>query len=223
MTSIFEAALGDDFQRLHPMMRRRFGIGLDAAEACVGRGVMTSIRRGPWWTVPFLQLGRLRNILVPDVGVDVPFSIENYPYRDEFGRETLTFVRRYGIAPKRTARFDATMVLVDGRVVDYLGSHQHLAVDLELTVDDRGGLILTSNEQRFYEGPIAFRFPMIFSGRATVREYWSEEDESFHVDLTVRNDLFGFLFGYSGSFRCEWLPATDAPSDVKPRRTEVRT
>ncbi|MBT1545882.1 DUF4166 domain-containing protein [Curtobacterium aurantiacum] len=223
MSSVFEEALGADFQRLHPMMQRRFGVGLDAAEACIGRGVMTSIRRGPWWTVPFLQIGRLRNILVPDVGDDVPFTIENYPYRDAHGRETVTFVRTYTTRPGRTARFDATMVLADGRVLDYLGSHQHLAVDLDLEVDDRGGLVLTSEAQRFYEGPIAFRFPMLCSGRATLHEYWSDEDESFHVDLEVRNALFGFLFGYRGTFTCEWVPATDAPERLKPRRTELRT
>ncbi|UXN23374.1 DUF4166 domain-containing protein [Curtobacterium flaccumfaciens] len=223
MTSVFRAALGADFHRLHPMMQRRFDVGLDAAEACIGRGVMTSIRRGPWWTVPFLQIGRLRNILVPDVGDDVPFTIENYPYRDAHGRETVTFVRTYTTRPGRTARFDATMVLVGGRVLDYLGSHQHLAVDLDLVVDDRGGLVLISDAQRFYEGPIAFRFPMLFSGRATLHEYWSDEDESFHVDLEVRNALFGFLFGYRGTFTCEWVPATDAPDRLKPRRTELRT
>ena len=223
MTSVFRAALGADFHRLHPMMQRRFDVGLDAAEACIGRGVMTSIRRGPWWTVPFLQIGRLRNILVPDVGDDVPFTIENYPYRDAHGRETVTFVRTYTTRPGRTARFDATMVLVGGRVLDYLGSHQHLAVDLDLVVDDRGGLVLTSDAQRFYEGPIAFRFPMLFSGRATLHEYWSDEDESFYVDLEVRNALFGFLFGYRGTFTCEWVPATDAPDRLKPRRTELRT
>ncbi|WIE60822.1 DUF4166 domain-containing protein [Curtobacterium sp. MCLR17_032] len=223
MTSVFQEALGADFDRLHPMMQRRFGVGLDAAEACVGRGVMQSIRRGPWWTVPFLQIGRLRNILVPDVGDDVPFTIENYPYRDALGRETVTFVRTYSVRSGRTARFDATMVLVDGRVLDYLGSHQHLAVDLDLAVDERGGLVLTSDAQRFHEGPLSFRFPMLFSGRATLHEWWSDEDESFHVDLEVRNRLFGFLFGYRGSFTCEWVPATDAPERLKPRRTEART
>lgn len=223
MTSVFQEALGADFDRLHPMMQRRFGVGLAAAEACIGRGVMQSIRRGPWWTVPFLQIGRLRNILVPDVGDDVPFTIENYPYRDALGRETVTFVRTYSVRSGRTARFDATMVLVDGRVLDYLGSHQHLAVDLDVAVDERGGLVLTSDAQRFHEGPLSFRFPMLLSGRATLHEWWSDEDESFHVDLEVRNRLFGFLFGYRGSFTCEWVPATDAPERLKPRRTEART
>ncbi|WP_257021526.1 DUF4166 domain-containing protein [Microbacterium sp. AK009] len=204
------------------MMQRRFGVGLASGEACVGRGVMTSIRRGPWWTVPFLQIGRLRNILVPDVGEDVPFVIENYPYRDPFGRETVTFVREYVVREKRR-RFDATMIRDGDRVVDYLGTHQHLAVDLDLTVDDRGGLELRSDAQRFYEGPVAFSFPMFLSGRALLREWFDDADERFHVDLKVSNERFGFLFGYRGSFTCEWLSATDAPARVKPRRHERRT
>lgn len=214
--------MGDDFARLHPMLQRRFGVGLDGGEACIGRGVMSEIRRGPWWTLPFLQIGRLRNILIPDTGTNIPFIIENYPYLDPFGRETVTFVREYTVRGHRR-RFDATMVLDSGRVVDYLGTHQHLAVDLDLTVDETGALILTSDAQRFYEGPIAFRFPMLLSGRARLRESFDEHDGLFHVDLEVHNDRFGLLFGYKGSFTCDWSPATNAPDRLKPKRHEIRT
>lgn len=221
MTSIFEEALGPDFDRLHPQMKRRLRVGLGSSEACVGHGTMSSISRGPWWTVPFLQVGRLRNILIPDTGTDVPFVIENYPYLDPLGRETVTFVREYSIGRKRR-RFDATMILDKGRIVDYLGTHQHLAVDLDLRVDERGGLILTSDAQRFYAGPLGFRFPMLFSGRARLAEYFDDVDERFHIDLEVRNHRFGFLFGYRGTFTAEWTPATDAPARLKPRRHEGR-
>lgn len=222
MTSIFQEAMGPDFVRLHPMLQRRFSVGLESGEACTGRGVMSEVRRGPWWTVPFLQLGRLRNILVPDTGQDVPFTIENYPYRDPLGRETVTFVREYVIRGRRR-RFDATMVRAGDTVVDYLGTHQHLAVDLDLRADDQGGLILTSGAQRFYEGPLGFRFPLLLSGRAHLHEWYDEADEVFRVDLEVTNDRFGFLFGYRGSFTCEWTTAHDAPERLKPRRHEART
>ena len=39
-----------------------------------------------------------------------------------------------------------------GCIVDYLGSHEHLAVDIDLSVDEEGGLRLRSGAQRFYEG-----------------------------------------------------------------------
>jgi len=221
--SMFARAMGEDFARLHPMMRKRFGVGLASGYAAVGRGTMTRIRRGPWWTIPFLQFGRLRNILVPDVGTDVPFTIENYPYRDRLGRETVTFVREYDIRGRRR-RFDATMIFSErrGRVVDYLGTHQHLAVDLELSAEPDGSLLLRSDAQRFYEGPVGFRFPMLFSGRAELRERFDDEAGVFRVHLEVRNRVFGFLFGYEGAFTCEFPPATDAPARLKPRRTEAR-
>lgn len=221
MVSMFREAMGPDFTRLHPQLQRRFGIGLSSGTARIGRGVMDEIRRGPAWTVPFLQIGRLRNILVPDVGVGVPFTISNYPYRDPFGRETVTFVREYRI-DGRDRRFDATMVLDEGRIVDYLGTHQHLAVDLDLRAEEDGSLVLRSDAQRFYEGPVAFRFPMLFSGRATLRERYDEQDQRFHIDLRVDNDRFGFLFGYRGSFTCEFVDAHDAPARYKPRRHERR-
>jgi hypothetical protein len=222
MTSIFAEAMGLDFQRLHPMLQRRFGVGLGAGYACIGTGVMHTIRRGPWWTVPFLYLGGRRNILVPHTGRNVPFVIKNYPYRDPHGRETITFVREYRIK-RRPSRFDATMVLVDGRVIDYLGTHQHLAVDLTLRAADDGSLLLTTHGQRFYEGRVGFRFPMLFSGQATLHESYDDDAGVFRVSLEVRNRIFGFLFGYDGEFTCEFLPSTDAPVELRPRRHEART
>ncbi|KQX07271.1 MULTISPECIES: DUF4166 domain-containing protein [unclassified Leifsonia] len=222
MSSIFEQAMGADFSKLHPMLQRRFGVGIEAGYGCIGTGTMASIRRGPWWTVPFLHIGRIRNILVPDMGTGVPFTIENFPYLDPLGRETVTFVREYRVR-SRPSRFDATMIIDEGRIVDYLGSHQHLAVDLELTAQTDGSLLLRSGEQRFYEGPLAFRFPMLFSGRAELRESFDDEAQVFRIALEVHNEVFGFLFGYEGAFSCEFPEATDAPVRLKPVRHEQRT
>ena len=223
MTAVFALALGEQFERLHPMMQKRFGVGLEAGYACVGTGVMSRIRRGPWWTVPFLWIGRIRNILVPIQGTDVPFTVENYPYLDPLGRETITFVRSYASGP-RPHRFDATMIYSEraGRVIDYLGTHQHLAVDLDLTVNDDGSLLLLSDAQRFYEGPFAFRFPMLFSGRAELHESYDDEAQLYRIKLEVRNRWFGFLFGYDGTFSCDFPPAVQAPARLKPVRHERR-
>ena len=221
--SMFARAMGDEFDRLHPMLQRRFGVGLDAGYACVGRGTMARVRRGPWWTAVFLQIGRFRSILVPETGRDVPFTIENYPYRDPHGRETVTFVRHFRMR-RGVRRFDATMVQEgDGRIVDYLGTHQHLAVDIALSAEADGSLLLRSDGQRFYEGLLGFRFPMLFSGRAELRESFDDEAEVFRIRLEVRNRVFGFLFGYEGEFHCDFPEATDAPAHVKPVRHERRT
>ncbi|WBL19560.1 DUF4166 domain-containing protein [Citricoccus sp. NR2] len=221
---IFRRALGEDFARLHPQLQKRFGVGVASGYSCIGRGTMHRIRRGPWWTVPFLTLGSFRNIMFPESGENVPFRIDNHAYLDGFDRETVTFVRTMDLPSGRSRRFDATMIYsaARGGIVDYLGSHQHLAVDLDLAVTDDGALKLKSSEQRFYEGPVGFRFPLAFSGVAELTERYDDERGVFTIDLEVRNRLLGFLFGYRGEFTCDYPEAATTPSAVKPRREERR-
>jgi hypothetical protein len=225
VTSIYQGALGDDFQRLHPKMQHRFAISSAMGVAQIGHGVMDRVWRGPWWTVPFLLLGSTRNLLFPSSGTDVPFTVSNYAYVDGFGRETVTWSRRF--AMRRGVRaFDATMVASPKprTVIDYLGTHQHLAVDIECSVDEEGAMCLRSGEQRFHEGRISFRFPLLFSGTATVRESWDEELGRFRISVRVANRFLGPLFGYEGSFDVTEVPCTaeQIPHEVIPLREEAR-
>jgi hypothetical protein len=226
MSSIYRCALGDDFDRLHPRVRERFELSSSEGIAQIGRGVMEEIWRGALYTVPFLGLGTWRRIMFPTGGVDVPFAIENYAYADSFGRETVTWIRTFAF-PRRTRRFDAYMIWSErrGRIVDYLGTHQHLAVDLHVSVDpETHGLRLRSGEQRFYERRVGFRSPMAFSGYASVHEWYDDQSERFQIDVAVTNPRWGRLFGYRGSFDVERLPCNPEaiPSHVKPRREELR-
>ena len=142
MKSIYQRALGADFERLHPQIQRRFGLCSGNRVAAVGRGVMEEVWKGRPYTVPFLYDGTWRRIMFPETGQNIPFTIENYAFVDGFGRETVTWVRTF--ESRRQRRFDAYMIYSEARgcIVDYLGSHQHLAVDIELSVDAEGGLRL---------------------------------------------------------------------------------
>lgn len=224
MTSIYQRALGDDFQRLHPQIQRRFGFCSADGIASIGRGVMERIWRGRFYTIPFLYIGTWRRIMFPESGEDVPFTINNYAYVDSFGRETVTWVREFAMS--RPRRFDATMIYSEQRqrIVDYLGSHQHLAVDIELSVDDDGAMHLRSAAQRFYEGVIGFGFPMFFSGVADVREWYDDDRQQFGIRVNVTNPVWGPLFGYHGYFDVEWLECTpdQVPAHIKPVREERR-
>jgi hypothetical protein len=225
VTSIYQEALGVDFDRLHPKMQWRFGFSSADGVCQLGTGVMEEVWRGRFFTLPFLLLGSTRRVLFPSRGRDIPFTLANYAYVDGFGRETVTWSRRFRMR-RRYRAFDATMIFSRSRgvIVDYLGTHQHLAVDIHCSVDDQGGLCLRSGEQRFYEGPVAFRFPTLFSGVADVREWWDDETERFCIDVNVSNRVFGPLFGYRGSFTVVERPCTteDIPLDVRPLREEIR-
>ena len=121
--------------------------------------------------------------MFPERGGNVPFTIENYAYRDALRPRDGDLAAHLPHAPH--APFDAYMIYSEqrGHVVDYLGTHQHLAVDIDLAVDESGGLRLRSGEQRFYEGPIAFRFPMFFSGVADVCEWYDDAIGKFRIDV----------------------------------------
>jgi hypothetical protein len=224
MNSIYEHVLGTDFHRLHPQIQRRFGFSSSDGVASIGRGVMDEIWKGRFYTIPFLYVGTWRRIMFPETGRNVPFTIENYAFVDRFGRETVSWIRTF--RSSRTRRFDAYMIYSEsrGRIVDYLGSHEHLAVDIDMTVDQEGGLCLRSGAQRFYEGPIGFRFPMFFSGVASVREWYDDKTRRFRISVDVRNRNWGRLFGYSGSFEVAWIPvpAGTVPPHILPVRQERR-
>jgi hypothetical protein len=224
MSSIYETAMGSDFSRLHPQIQKRFGFSSDNRIAAIGRGIMDRLWHGPIYTLPFLYVGSWRRIMFPEQGERVPFTIENYAYKDLFGRETVTWLRTFNT--RKVRRFDAYMIYSQERskIVDYLGTHEHLAVDIDLSVDARGGLRLRSGEQRFYEGVIGFSFPMLFSGVADVCEWYDDDAKKFRIEVTVSNPKWGKLFGYHGSFDVEWLSmaADQIPAHARPRREEQR-
>jgi hypothetical protein len=162
--------------------------------------------------------------MFPEYGKEIPFKIENYAYKDSFGRETVSWIRTFESRKRR--RFDAYMIYSESRgcIVDYLGSHQHLAVDLHVSVDESGGLCINSDSQRFYEGWLAFSFPLFLSGKAKVREWYDDKDEKFRIQVEVTNSTWGRLFGYRGSFDVNY-PKIDQgkiPAHILPRREERR-
>jgi hypothetical protein len=222
VSSIYQIAMGTDFARLHPQIQKRFGFSSKDRVAAIGRGTMDRLWHGRAYTLPFLYVGTWRRIMFPEQGRDVPFTIENYAYVDGPGRETVTWLRTF--ETNRVRRFDAYMVYGErrGKIIDYLGTHQHLAVDIDLSVDERGGLRLRSGDQRFYEGWIGFRFPSFLSGAADVCEWYDERAGRFRIEVKVENRAWGPLFGYEGSFDVEWKEVDEIPAHAKPVREEAR-
>jgi hypothetical protein len=223
LRSIYERVLGSEFNNLHPKIQERFGFCSRDGKAAVGTGTMHRVWHGASYTLPFLRLGAWRNIMFPEMARDISFTIENYAYQDSFGRDTLTWVRTF--ETKRRRRFDAYMIYSEARnvVVDYLGTHQHLAVELHLKVDPATrGMRLRSGEQRFYEGKLAFRFPMFFSGIADVLEWYDDDLGRYRISVEINNHYWGPLFGYEGEFDVNWIPNDALPCHLQPKREEIR-
>ncbi|MBM9463084.1 DUF4166 domain-containing protein [Aeromicrobium sp. YIM 150415] len=212
--SIFRQALGDAFGELHPAMQRRFA--LVPGQRSIGRGVMSRIWRGPAYMTPFLALGAGRHLLFPESGTEIPFTIENCGYGDAFGREAVSFVRTFEVAPGLRRRFDAAMVLDPERgIVDFLGTHHHVAAALELEVRD-GGLELSSTAQSIALGRW-WPLPAWATGHARVRESYDESSGQYVIAVRVDHPLCGPIFGYEGRFTAEF-DTGPPPTSLLPTR-----
>jgi hypothetical protein len=225
--SIYQKALGDAFAHLHPRIQQRFSLHAQAGTASIGTGVMDRVWHGSSLFRPCLQWGTRRNILFPEVGKAVPFTVENYAYLDEHGRETVTWCRTFQF-PQRARRFDATMIYSPdrGTIVDYLGTKQHLAVDIALSVASNGGLRLRSGAQRLYLKAGGWALPRLLTGQAEVCEWYDEALDCYRISVVVSHDLFGPIFGYDGRFQATWQPIAcpqAIPVHVRPLHTEMRS
>lgn len=224
MSSIYEQALGDEFQRLHPRIRERFGFCSEDRVASIGYGVMDRVWYSKWAALP-LHIGTRRHILFPQGGTRIPFTIENYAYQDRFGRETVTWKRKFKFV-NHIRHFDATMIYSRERhgIVDYLGNKQHLAVDLSVCAAPNGGILIRSGDKRFYEGRLQLRWPRSLTGFAEVCEWYDDQQQQFNISVQVNNPLIGPVFRYEGSFQTRFIPIQPAmiPLDAKPLREERR-
>ena len=128
MPSIYEKKLGADFAKLHPQIRKRFGLTSAAGMTSIGRGVMERIWYAKWAALP-LYIGTKRHVMFPAAGERIPFTIENYAYTDSFGRETVTWLRKFAF-PDCVRRFDATMIYSERRcgIVDLLRASLSVAI-----------------------------------------------------------------------------------------------
>jgi len=225
MSSIYKLAMGSEFDTLNPQIKKRFGFSSKDGIAAIGKGIMEQVWYGKWYMLPFLYIGTWRNIMFPQRGQNIPFTIENYAYVDSLGRETVTWIRTYHF-PNKSRRFDATMIYSEQRkkIIDYLGTHQHLAVEIDVSPTKSGNMKLLSGQQYFYEGKVAFKFPMSISGYAHVTESYDATSDKFQIEVNVHNKFFGPVFGYKGSFDVEYIEVSpeQIPQHVKPVREESR-
>ena len=221
--SVYERALGEAFQDLHPKIQRRFGFDSDDDVAAVGRGEMRYVRNGGLLVYPFLLVGATHNTMFPEENTAVPFEVRNYAYVDAYGRETVSWLRRFRMPRER--RFDAAMIYSEDRdcIVDYLGTRHHLAVDIDLSVSEESGVRIRSGDQRLYAFGRGVDFPMFLSARADVHEWYDEDAETFRIHVEVRNDVVGLIFEYEGRFDVEWVDCDTVPEhyrSVSPTRGE---
>ncbi|WP_459194862.1 DUF4166 domain-containing protein [Halosimplex sp. J119] len=214
MTGVYERALGEAAADLHPKVRDRYGLGPDDDHATVGRGLM-DITRGAL-ALPVLYAMPLRNLLFPESGTEVPFSVTTVGFRDPAGYEALTTRREFDFDGK-IRRFDSLTVWDRNRerLFDFLGTGGHVVSELHPRVED-GALVVEGGKQWTRVGGRYLPTPGPLAVDVTVRDRYDEADERFSVTATVESGVAGHILGYEGSFTQERREMAVVPDDLKP-------
>ncbi|MDJ0360473.1 DUF4166 domain-containing protein [Rhodococcus sp. H29-C3] len=222
MTSVVRKAMGDSFEDLHPKVQWRFGLSAADGLCQIGVGVMEEMTHSVLVPRPVLSLGARRGLFPGGRGTDIPFTVANYAYTDDLGRETMSFVRRFAFVgkPQGMNSVMVTPAVSQGHDValDYLGYNSDMLVHTRCSADSDGGILLESGAPRIR----GLHVPAFASALTTGREWWDEGEQRHRIQIDVTSPILGRLFHYRGWFTAEEQPcaAADIPEDARPSRLE---
>ena len=216
MTGVYEHALGAEADELHPNVRERYSTDPEDDAICVGRGKM-DISRGTH-VLPALYAMTSRNLLFPEAGHDVPFTVRTVGFRDETGHEVLATIREFRFGSKRR-RFDSLTVwdADNDRLLDFLGTGGLLVSELHPHVE-AGALVVEAGKQwlRLDDRYVPMRGPLAVD--VEVRDRYDDADERYHVTATIENTLAGHVLSYRGAFTQETNYTDAISNDLRPTR-----
>ncbi|WP_077622851.1 DUF4166 domain-containing protein [Sediminibacillus massiliensis] len=197
--SIYKQMMGEEFNRLHPMVQKRYEF--IEGRPFTGKGIMTNIKSGPKWMYPVFWLGTHWKLLFPENGKDVPFTIVNKPGTGQNG-ETQVHWERIFYFKKEKRYFNALMSYDRKRNIirDYLGEPYRLYSDLIFSAARDGTLIIQSNKQRLVLGRLEIPLPAILQGKARIEESFLDRKNAYHIHVEVTNPVIGTVFAYEGEF-----------------------
>lgn len=194
--SVYQRVLGDRFAELDPRLRPYFGTP-PTGDIGVGRGVYETAGSRLRILRPLLHAMAWREVLFPEHGAGVPFTIRNTPRGDGSLRAVRTFS-----FPRRARVMRDAMSVRGGALVDRLGRRGGLEVRLDVDVQD-GGVRLRSTALAWRVGRLRVPLPRV--AEVTVDERAAETGQ--HVDVRLRSPLLGEFFRYSGTFTYEYVRA----------------
>jgi hypothetical protein len=186
--SVYERVLGARIDELDPRLRAYFG-GLPEGATGRGTGVYEVAGSRHRWLVPVFAWLATREVLFPEYGHGIPFTVENR------ADGALLRARRTFAFPRRTRVMVDAMAVVDGTLRDRLGRRGGLEVELLLDVAD-GALRMRSRRQWLHLGPLRVRMP----GLVQVGLSETAGADGQHVDVRMTAPLLGEVFRYSGVF-----------------------
>ena len=220
MRGVYERALGSEAEALHPKVRERYHLTSADDRLCIGRGRM-HISRGTH-VLPVLYPMTAQNLLFPEAGHDIPFSIQTVGFRDRTGREVLATLREFEFS-RRVRRFDSLTVWdeEEHRLLDFLGTNGYFVSELHPRVE-AGAFVIESGHQWIRINDRYLQLPQSLAVDVELRDRYDEVDERYHVNAVLENTLAGHIFSYRGTFTEKIESLRTIPDDL-PLPSEIET
>jgi hypothetical protein len=213
VTGVYARALGDAVSELHPKVQERYGTESGPGVVTVGRGEM-DVSNG-LLARPALYAMTTQNLLFPETGTDVPFTVTSVEYLTDAGHQVLGMRREFEF-DGAVRRFDSrTLWDADGeRLLDFLGSGGRLVSELLPRVED-GALVVEGGRQWLRAVGRYLPLPGPLGTNVTVRDYYDEEAERLHVHASLRSTLVGEIVTYDGQFTQERDTDRELPAALR--------
>lgn len=231
-TSVYQQAMGADFQALQPELQEYFSLTPGSGFYGLGTGRFDVVGCPQRWLRPLLALSAAEEAFFPEYGENIPFEVQNHAHADPFGRPSLTTVRTIQF-PAADRIFQDTTSLTPRGLVDYLGRRRRLATDLHPEVGPGRSLRAISTSSRFFGGNLRLGLPGGLDATAYMEQKWDPASNQHRIQVKVLHRVLGVLLVYSGGFDYRLVPyprheaaahgvPDSLPLQVRPDRWEPR-
>lgn len=213
MTGVYARALGAAVSDLHPEVRERYGADSGPGVVTVGRGEM-DVSSG-LLARPALYATTGQNLLFPETGTAVPFTVTSAEYRTDGGHQVLGMRRAFEF-DGRVRRFDSRTLwdAESDRLLDYLGAGGHLVSELHPRAED-GALVVEGGRQWLRVGGRYLRLPGPLAADVAVRDHYDDRAERYGVHVELRSALAGEIVTYDGTFTQERHRDRAVPDELR--------
>jgi uncharacterized protein len=212
------AGAGEDIPRV---LRDQYLVEPGDNYRVVLEGTMDRIWHQPFWLWPLFLLLAAFDILFPEQGSNIEASMIVEGLHDGQGGGAQTWRRTFRF--RRPRRFDATMAfdLRLARVVERMCPGGVLEVVWNVTFEPPATIRIVTEGIRFGVGRCRIALPRWATVEVRVSETaLGDRSDMIAVDLAVRQQWLGEIFGYAGRFqvRREVKEGRGSRAEIEPRR-----
>lgn len=192
---LFQQALGEDWERLHPVVRKHYDLTPGQDQEITLQGIMHEVDHA-WFAKLILLAGRVFGALIPHKGNNVATTVRNWTESHDV--LNMHWHRTFFFPGSRPIVFASRMAYLGGNeIIEYV--RFGLGIRMRLSVL-AGVLVYESRGYQWDVGGISIRIPdwlLLGSGRVTE---CGLSDNEFRMAFQMHHPIFGKTFSYTGNF-----------------------